>query len=546
MRYIVLFLWILSIQLFSPTGVAAESKNLSEIKDQIVSDIFKWEQYIWAINIILGSNSHNQRYLNKIISQTLSFKETYDTQTKLSPKKQRDSLLNNYIYHKAVSYTTLLETPVEVVPTRNPKISQIWETPEFQVTQEEFDAWKNSTSQESLASTLKKIYTENDKQLETEIQQIRTWSDRSAEVERDNSRINDLQNIAWKIEKYYKENNSYPEYSEISDIVDDINPDPLSGYIKYNCRFWYMYEVWDQGQNYRVSSCLEDQKNTLLFSDRWIDDFRYELGSDTSYEWKGTAYTNNSDIYYFSRIDLGSNGGSIEKIDSWIELPREDINDEFALIRALIDIEYQRQNSWIDHNRVLFHSLNMLASAIDNYFLEGSILELIKHDERYAGKNIFISGLLENGRTYKTGKIKYSELGIKDIGYNVILGYANSWWGHYQIVGFGQTILDTTLKEQIFLRGTYNPLKKTLQKWSDFSITDKNTLQLSDVNNTYLFKRGESITPNTIIIDIDYSQWILSFWEDISDIRSIIFDQPDGLVFDPKGKKPYLDGQILK
>jgi hypothetical protein len=68
----------------------------------------------------------------------------------------------------------------------------------------------------------------------------------------------------------------------------------------------------------------------------------------------------------------------------------------------------------------------MLASATDNYFLRGSILDLIEHDERYAGKNIFISGLLENARTYKTGKIKYSELGIKDIGYDVILGYANS------------------------------------------------------------------------------------------------------------------------
>ena len=545
MRYIVAFIWILSLQILSHADVTAND-SLSNIQEQIVSDVFKWEQYISVADIILSSVSHNQRYLNKLIGQSLSFREYYNSQEELSVSDQRNALINEYIYHRAASYTTLLETPVEVTPTRNPKVSQVWKTQEFQVTQEEFDAWKNIAPQESLMSMLEKIYTESGKQLEIEIQQLRTWNDRSTEVERDNSRINGLQNIAWKIEKYYKENNSYPGYSEISDIANDINPDSLSGYIKYNCRFWYMYEVWDQRQNYRVSSCLEDQKNTLLFSDRWIDDFRYELGSDTSYEWKGTAYTNNSDIYYFSRIDAGSDGGSIEDIGSWIELPRRDINDEFALIRALIDIEYQRQNPWIDNNRVLFNSLNMLASATDNYFLRGSILDLIEHDERYAGKNIFISGLLENARTYKTGKIKYSELGIKDIGYDVILGYANSWWGHYQIVGFGQTIVDTTLKEQIFLRGTYNPLKKTLQKWTDFSIVDDVTLQLSDSNDTYLFKRGESLYPDIGIIDIDYDQGTLTLSKDISDISSIVFDQPDGLVFDPKTKKPYLDGQILK
>jgi hypothetical protein len=64
------------------------------------------------------------------------------------------------------------------------------------VTQEEFDAWKNIAPQESLMSMLEKIYTESGKQLEIEIQQLRTWNDRSTEVERDNSRINGLQNIA--------------------------------------------------------------------------------------------------------------------------------------------------------------------------------------------------------------------------------------------------------------------------------------------------------------------------------------------------------------
>jgi hypothetical protein len=75
---------------------------------------------------------------------------------------------------------------------------------------------------------------------------------------------------------------------------------------------------------------------------------------------------------------------------------------------------------------------------------------------------------------------------------------------------------------------------------------DDVTLQLSDSNDTYLFKRGESLYPDIGIIDIDYDQGTLTLSKDISDISSIVFDQPDGLVFDPKTKKPYLDGQILK
>ncbi len=543
------------------------------LKGVIEQEVKNGKLYIHAINVFIENISADTRKTNKLLTRVIELENKLKKKEGKTQKEKDIYRLLTYIRYQIFltwwyrDSQNLLETEKEATisedPKENKKSLEDSIIEDFNVSSEEFEQDFFNKRESKLDEFLEDIYSrdgipdkEIGKKIREELKEIEFLYDRSSEKMRDQKRISDLKSIEKQLKNYYAKNHRYPEYRNIlSDLEGEIPQDTFGGIIKHNCRFGYFYEVWWGNQEYRISSCLESESSLDLWQyDGGMDPYRYEIWTDISYAGKGISYIQNSDIYYFSLVDQKSDWGSVHGYNSWKTLAFEAKSNptQKEIKLTLVSFRYQSQNPWVDKNNTTYHLINIIASALDNYFFEGDILALIEETPEYEWQNLSVGSPLVIGNNYLVGTIDYEKLWLKGdfpsdvFGGKMLLAYTDSGWGHYQILWFIREKKGGKDYKKVMIRGTYSPKNKLLKSWVDYILRNGNQIKFFDKESIYLFKSGEMINDTYHIMTKNKESQTLTLLDDITSLPKIILDQPIGLIFDPKTKKAYVDGDLLE
>ena len=180
---------------------------------------------------------------------------------------------------------------------------------------------------------------------------IYTWQINKA---RDSIRISDLKMLSSVVEQYYQDMWEYPTNiiwnKDIEQYLWKMPTDP-SWNIEINwCKFWYIYEVWDdnwiENQIYRFSACVEDTNKAL--NDKWDDNNRYELWYNKN-NFKSREYINNHTNWIKKEIEKEEQESIKANLNIKIDTKRNKNNFNFYLDyiewdKKVIDIEID--NTW--------------------------------------------------------------------------------------------------------------------------------------------------------------------------------------------------------
>jgi len=165
---------------------------------------------------------------------------------------------------------------------------------------------------------------------------------------RDISRVSDLLKIKYIIENFYSDYAEYPntkefrkilinyinsnENGDVSDFFEkvmnnNIPKDPKKGVIIDWCKFGYIYKVWSyfwiKNQLYTLSTCLENTNLSILNSDWWSDDKRYQIWNLHNNDFDSKIYINDSDT--LDKI--------VNKTEQWVyESYSNNLNDKTNIL----------------------------------------------------------------------------------------------------------------------------------------------------------------------------------------------------------------------
>jgi len=104
----------------------------------------------------------------------------------------------------------------------------------------------------------------------------------------DSIRISDLMVLRSWIEQYYQDMWEYPTKENFDKVlwryIQKIPSERSSNMTNNWCKFWYIYEVWDdkkwiKNQIYKLSTCLESESNieSKAKNDWWTDNLKFEI-----------------------------------------------------------------------------------------------------------------------------------------------------------------------------------------------------------------------------------------------------------------------------
>jgi len=579
MKYILLvLLFFLSFQ----TGFVANNPKESslELRQEIYSQVPKGKIYVQTIDFFIAGISTNEIKLNRILGKVVDLETWLNASINKTQKEEYLLMLVSYIKYSILSELTplMIDDPASQAFIVDPESPDEEKEPEIEaakihvsdvdildISEQEFEQKYSPKSKNDLEETIKNIYKKQwlseksaRKKLEEQVEIIEEYYDVREQEKRDEKRKSHLSDIQNALEKYYKDTGRYPSYklitSELDSYIRKLPTDSMWGIRKNNCRFWYFYEVWNDSQNYRLSSCMETG-NFLqeAANDSGIDISRYEIGSNISYEGKGVDYIKNSDIFYFSLVDQNSDGWPIQQYSSWVSIPEQNQSWSRQKVFTLLNLEYQKDNPWIDKNLVAYNIMNIIASSMDSYFLNGTILDVINHTSVYSWENIAVGAPLIQRKNYKTGTINYEELGLKKdfpkspLGQSFLVWYADTWWGHYQVMSLFQEKTQNGNAKKVSIRGTYTPKNATLIERNDYRIISDTEIEVLDSQNIRLFWGSDFINNEHEIWWVNYDTDTIKTLQPLPiELKEINVRQPEGLLFDPVTKKPYINGQVIE
>lgn len=568
MKYIISIILVCSYLFVGNVSAQNTEEKVFLLKQRIESEISKGYIYIQTVEVFVQRIKDDQRKLNSLLNRVVVLEEQLSKKENKTIKEKHILMIVTYIKYQIYLEITPLEEK-EIPALKEEKLPYVPAVPQiqessikmFDISPDEFTSDINKKSASALENFLKNTYRQQSPNsspsitLQNHISLFETIEDSTSQIDRNTQRENDLEYIQKIIEKYYKKHGTYPNLEHMRSISSTLPKDVLWGYRVDKCRYGYLYNTWGNGTHYRLSACMEwaDGK-AISLSDGGIDNFRYELGNDVSKAEIDTRFINNGDIFYISLI-TSSDTWSIHTLSTWANIPvyyGTFTPDRETLLRSIATAQYEKANPWRDKNQITYDVMNIIASALDNYYLSGDILEVIDHQEIHEGKDMFIAWELVALNNFKVGPIDYKKLWLwnnfpKDtLGTDFLLAYANTWWGHYQIVWFLQAREWNATYQKTTIRGTYAPKNAILTEGKDYEKISENEIQLTDKNSLHLFKRGENIHDTLRIEWIEYDTGTLRMDANIQSLPQIIFDQPAGLIRNPKSGKPYIDGEIVE
>jgi len=164
----------------------------------------------------------------------------------------------------------------------------------------------------------------------------------------DTSRIEDLHKIKSGLELYYQDNAEYPDnyasFKQIEEYIDKIPKDIISLQNKNECKFWYIYEVWDsqwiKNQIYKLSSCMESLEKSKNDWGNYKN--KYEVWFLWKEKFKKSFYIN-----WFNRVEknqliISEKEVLKNKIDNYKTI---DIDNKNLKVEN-IDVSVQKFGDW--------------------------------------------------------------------------------------------------------------------------------------------------------------------------------------------------------